>query len=383
MSGTGDGGRSGGLRRRQLLRHGVAALAGGAAVVSLARPVAGQSGGFGEWFDGVGNYDGVVERTGESEVAVSVGASGNGGNFAFGPPAIRVDPGTTVTWEWTGEGGEHNVVSDGDGPLESDLVGEDEHTYSHTFEESGVYRYVCTPHESVGMKGAVVVGDIAVGGSGGAVGSVVEILQTAADENPLVFVIYTILGFGCVLALIPEFVAAPRVLGNAFQRAGYRVKRPVLFRRRPLGSMLAGWATFLAVLTLLAAFVIGAWVVTGGGPAFLAVLFAFGAILALYVASTVGVSPLPDPAPTTMSGSATTASRRTATTHTRSSRGIVPAPGRTLRVVRAWGTVALLFAVVGAVVVAVWHLSGGGLLFLACLSLVALALAAYVVDSIR
>lgn len=116
----------------------------------------GSSPDFGGWFDGVGNFDGVVDETGSSEVTVTVGSSANGGNFGFGPAAVRVDAGTTVVWEWNGEGGSHNVAAD-DGAFESELVSEEGHTFSHTFEESGTAKYVCTPHESVGMKGAVVV----------------------------------------------------------------------------------------------------------------------------------------------------------------------------------------------------------------------------------
>ncbi|MFD1645182.1 halocyanin domain-containing protein [Haloarchaeobius litoreus] len=111
---------------------------------------------FGGWFDNVGNFDGVADHTGESEVTVTVGAQGNGGGFAFDPAAIRVDTGTTVVWEWTGDGGSHNVVADG-GSFESDLVGSSGHTFEQTFDSSGTVKYFCSPHEQMGMKGAVVV----------------------------------------------------------------------------------------------------------------------------------------------------------------------------------------------------------------------------------
>jgi halocyanin-like protein len=111
---------------------------------------------FDGWFDDVSNYDGVVDETGSSEVTVEVGAGGNGGGFAFSPAAIRVDSGTTVVWEWTGDGGNHNVSAE-DGSFESETVGEAGHTFEHTFEESGTYKYACTPHKAMGMKGAVVV----------------------------------------------------------------------------------------------------------------------------------------------------------------------------------------------------------------------------------
>jgi hypothetical protein len=72
-----------------------------------------------------------------------------------------VDPGTTVIWEWTGEGGSHNVVQEPDGAYESELVTEAGYTFSHTFESEGVSKYYCLPHRAVGMKGVVVVGDAA------------------------------------------------------------------------------------------------------------------------------------------------------------------------------------------------------------------------------
>jgi len=125
---------------------------------------------YGDWFSNVSNFDGTVDETGKSEVTVTVGADGNDGGFAFGPAAVRVDPGTTVVWEWTGKGGSHNVIGD-DGGFESELTGETGHTFSHTFESEGVYKYFCRPHKAMGMKGAVVVGSggAAESGSGGSV----------------------------------------------------------------------------------------------------------------------------------------------------------------------------------------------------------------------
>ena len=105
------------------------------------------------WFENVGNYEGTVDRTGADEVTVKVGA---GDGLTFGPAAVAVSSGTTVVWEWTGEGGGHNVA-ESDGAFESETVTEGGHTFEHTFEESGIATYVCTPHEATGMKGAVYV----------------------------------------------------------------------------------------------------------------------------------------------------------------------------------------------------------------------------------
>ncbi|MFC6784622.1 halocyanin domain-containing protein [Halobaculum halobium] len=148
---------------RTALAGGTAAAVGGAATT----PAAAQSSGeLEEWFSNVSNYDGVVDETGADAVTVEVGTEANGGAYGFGPAAVRVDPGATVTFEWTGNGGSHNVVAEGDASFESELVGEAGHTFEYTAEEAGVYRYACTPHKALGMKGAIVVGDAEVGASG-------------------------------------------------------------------------------------------------------------------------------------------------------------------------------------------------------------------------
>ena len=111
---------------------------------------------FDGWMENVDNYDGVADETGSDEVTVAVGAEGNGGAYAFDPPAIRVSSGTTVVWEWTGQGAQHNVAAEGGG-FESDLSAEEGFTFEHAFSESGTSKYVCTPHRTLGMKGVVVV----------------------------------------------------------------------------------------------------------------------------------------------------------------------------------------------------------------------------------
>jgi len=103
------------------------------------------------------NFEGVVDRTGTEFVTVAVGAEGNGAFFAFDPPAIRVGVGTTVTWEWTGQGAVHNVFAVEGASFESETTDAEGHTFEYTFEEPGTVLYVCVPHRGTGMKGAVVV----------------------------------------------------------------------------------------------------------------------------------------------------------------------------------------------------------------------------------
>ncbi|MDS0260633.1 halocyanin domain-containing protein [Haloarcula sp. S1CR25-12] len=142
------------LGRRQFLT----ATAGAAALGAVGTATAQSEPDYGGWFDDVSNYDGTLDKRGQDTVEITVGAEGNNGAYAFGPAAVKVNPGTEVVWTWTGSGGGHNVVSDGDGPLDSgELVSEQGTTYSHTFEDEGTYKYVCEPHKGLGMKGAVVV----------------------------------------------------------------------------------------------------------------------------------------------------------------------------------------------------------------------------------
>ncbi|WP_435196081.1 halocyanin domain-containing protein [Natronomonas sp. EA1] len=160
---------SGKLGRRAFMRAGAGAVAAAAASASV---TAQETVDYGGWFENVSNYDGTTEdMTGQSQVTIEVGAQGNGGAFAFSPPAVRVDPGTTVQWEWTGNGGTHNVVeaSESGGHYESELMSEAGSTFTLTFESEGISKYYCSPHRSLGMKGAVVVGstegDTAVSGA--------------------------------------------------------------------------------------------------------------------------------------------------------------------------------------------------------------------------
>ncbi len=145
------------MSRRGLLRTGAAGVA---ATAGLAASSGTAVAAYDDWFDNVDNYDGTHDYRGRDEIRIEVGAGDNG--LLFGPAAVLIDHGTTVVWEWTGEGGDHNVV-DEDDTFESDLTAEAGHTFEHTFddaEEGDVFRYVCSPHEQAGMKGAVAVGDV-------------------------------------------------------------------------------------------------------------------------------------------------------------------------------------------------------------------------------
>jgi halocyanin-like protein len=161
-----------GVTRRALLRTAAGATVASTAVAGTAtaqqeRPD------FGGWLEGIDG--GYQDQRGSGEVTVQVGASGNGGAYAFSPAGIWIDPGTTVRFEWTGEGGAHNVVNDagpadinsGD-PVDTSGV---EYEFEFTEEHAGITNYICQPHVDLGMKGAIAVGGdvstVEVGGGGG------------------------------------------------------------------------------------------------------------------------------------------------------------------------------------------------------------------------
>jgi plastocyanin len=83
------------------------------------------------WLAEVDNYEEGTDLTGRAEVTITVGATGNPADapdaaFAFDLPVARIDPGTTVTWEWTGEEGAHDVVADDRTVVSGDPVAEPE-----------------------------------------------------------------------------------------------------------------------------------------------------------------------------------------------------------------------------------------------------------------
>lgn len=108
------------------------------------------------WFADVGTYRGTLDLRDQSSVTVTVGAKDSLGYFKFAPAAVAVSPGTTVTWRWSGNGGAHDVVAL-DGAFRSPSTDRAGTTFTHTFDAPGVYRYYCTPHRGMGMKGAILV----------------------------------------------------------------------------------------------------------------------------------------------------------------------------------------------------------------------------------
>ena len=91
------------------------------------------------------------------------------GSTSFMPATISITAGEQVVWKNT-SGYYHNVVDDptralnpmdvsfpsGTAPFGSSLLYPGT-TFDHVFDKPGIYHYVCTIHESAGMKGTVIV----------------------------------------------------------------------------------------------------------------------------------------------------------------------------------------------------------------------------------
>jgi len=109
--------------------------------------------------------------------------SAGGQNF-FEPDRLVIQPGDTV--KWVNESGAHTVTAfhpDNARPLripesatsfDSGVMLEAGSMFEFTFTESGVYDYLCLPHEFFGMVGTIVVGE-ALDGPG---------LSAAQDDLP-------------------------------------------------------------------------------------------------------------------------------------------------------------------------------------------------------
>lgn len=155
------------------------------------------------YFDGCQSYEdvgGTVDWTGQGEVTIMAGNDDYVNQFH--PPAVKVDQGTTVKWEWGTAG--HNVMraleasgtnaneraSEIDVDTGGDWAGMDASaienppfTYEHTFESTGIHLFVCQPHDAQRMYGAVVVeGDGSMDGEDGMDGNETDTSGNETEE---------------------------------------------------------------------------------------------------------------------------------------------------------------------------------------------------------
>ncbi len=109
-----------------------------------------------EWITTIRGNVTPEDARGQDSVTVDVGAGEQG--LTFEPALLRVDPGTTVRFRWTGRGGVHDVSFKGSDRT-STRTYEAGHTWTITLDDPGVRRYICLPHRPLGMKGLIMVGE--------------------------------------------------------------------------------------------------------------------------------------------------------------------------------------------------------------------------------
>lgn len=103
----------------------------------------------------------------EPQPSAEVGMVSEDGQH-YTPHLVWIEEGGTVTWH--NESGAHTAtayseandrpsrIPDEEYSWDSGTLTEEGATYEKTFDEAGVYDYLCTPHEGVGMVGTVLVG---------------------------------------------------------------------------------------------------------------------------------------------------------------------------------------------------------------------------------
>jgi plastocyanin len=101
--------------------------------------------------DGSGSPGGCTADSAVATTSVSVA------DFSFSPDCIKVSAGATVTW--TNHGMASHTVTSVPGSNESFDSGAlgANGVFELAFDHPGVFDYVCTPHEGLGMVGSVVV----------------------------------------------------------------------------------------------------------------------------------------------------------------------------------------------------------------------------------
>ena len=179
---------TGPMTRRSLLKRAGGAATAGAVGAAATSTASAQSDLYGGYLAETGNFDGTTaDATGMSEVTVAVGAGTSG--LLFDPAAIVVDPGTTIKWEWTGNGGAHNVYNDDQLSTVDERLFDSEEAvdatgvqYEFTFESAntGTHPYACSPHRALGMRGVVAVGSDNVQGDTVPFGAEEESLNSVA-----------------------------------------------------------------------------------------------------------------------------------------------------------------------------------------------------------
>lgn len=204
----------------------------------------------------------------------------------------------------------------------------------------------------------------------GVVGLTVGSVHGTIDHGVLVA------GLGAVVAGFFAYgIVFSTGIPRLFGRLGYRIKRTVSFRGRPVWSLLMGWATFGTVLLVITVILVGLWLALGNAIAVLVVLGLGGLVVVRYATSLAGVRLLP----TTGGGLGSLPSGRRRSPPDSPGRhriGLQFPVDRALPVLRGWVAIAGVL-VLGATATAALWIAGGTVGLLGGLGLAGVLATAY------
>lgn len=107
------------------------------------------------WIPPTNGYDGnVADLRGQDEVEITVEDGPNG--FRHDPPAVFVDPTTTVTWRWNENSGKHYIVRDNRWKHDNTIPDAYEGPQSHEHGDIGMKRWAGSKHHSDGARTTVI-----------------------------------------------------------------------------------------------------------------------------------------------------------------------------------------------------------------------------------
>ena len=116
-----------------------------------------------DWLGPATNYDDeddIADQTGEESIVIENG-TGQAGSWTFTPPAVRIDAGTEVTWEWVSNGHTVTLITAAGATLtdweDHDSVEGTGFEHTETFPDAGIALYECRPHRAQGQLGAIIV----------------------------------------------------------------------------------------------------------------------------------------------------------------------------------------------------------------------------------
>ncbi len=116
----------------------------------------------------------------------------------FVPGTATVAVGDTVKFVW--EGGFHDVKFS-DGKASGAPTADAGTTYSRTFDAAGTYSYICSVHESVGMKGSITVQAAATGGGTTGTTDPTAMPMTGPEDSALPLLGIGLVGIGAAVLM--------------------------------------------------------------------------------------------------------------------------------------------------------------------------------------